>query len=162
MEIERLLPVCPGRLKNKCGWGIMNENIFENPEGFDEATAFINSDIRSYSVNKTDPQFLDVKELNDLLVEYRLRLRAQIAAYRSYKTLLSNQRLSDGVIRKVYASYEGIFQRRRIADLWKVYRILSADCHDMTQTYLANLHAQISEINAYRPSLPTEKTRTAA
>lgn len=125
----------------------MNENIFENPEDFGRA----------------DPQFLDVKELNDLLAAHRISLRTRIAAYRSYKAFTASRRQGHESGRRIYNLHETIAQRRHIADLWRAYRMLSAECHAMTQIYLANLHGFPSSGSAHPKLLsPTEKARTAA
>ncbi len=103
-------------------------------------------------LKQRDIQFLDIKELNDLAGEYRARIRGLMADYRAAR---SGQR--GGEIRQVYASHESIFIRRQITDLWKVYRILMADSHEMTAVYLARLGFKNNQA-----SRPTGKEYRAA
>jgi len=104
-------------------------------------------------LNQRDIQFLEIKELNDLAAEYRDRLRSLLASYRS-----ACLDIRSNAVRQVYVSYEAIFIRRQIADLWQVYRIVVADSHEMTADYLAQLrHNQYKQA-----SLPTEKDNRAA
>ena len=84
-------------------------------------------------LHKRDIQLLDIKALNDLAAEYRTRIRAEITALRARRAE------ADGSVRAVYIHHELVFARRQIADLWAVYRILTADAHDMTADYLAQL-----------------------
>ena len=84
-------------------------------------------------LHKRDIQLLDIKALNDLAADYRARIRTEI------KTLRARRAEADGTIRALYIQHELLFARRRIADLWAVYRIVMADSHDMTADYLAQL-----------------------
>jgi len=88
-------------------------------------------------LDKRDIQFLDIKEVNDLAAEYRQRMRALIINYRAARV-----KAPSPTIRQLYGSHESIFIRRQISDLWKVYRILIADSHEMTALYLAQLDSR--------------------
>lgn len=102
---------------------------------------------------KRDIQFLEIKELNDLAAEYSGRLRDLLASYRRARGNTQGDH-----VRQVYVSYEAIFFRRQIADLWQVYRIVMADSREMTADYLAQLRPR-----QYRQaSLPTGKDNRAA
>lgn len=103
---------------------------------------------------KRDIQFLEIKELNDLAAEYRGRLRDLLASYRRAR----GNAQGDHVVRQVYVSYEAIFIRRQIADLWQVYRIVMADSHEMTADYLVQLRTRHNR----QASLPTGKDNRAA
>ena len=103
-------------------------------------------------LKQRDIQFLYIKELNDLAGEYRARIKGLVADYRSAR---SGQRNCE--IRQFYASHESIFIRRQITDLWKVYRILMADSHELTAAYLAQLKSR-----KYQTSRPTGKECRAA
>ncbi len=81
-----------------------------------------------------DSQFLDIKELNDLTAEYRSRIRNLIAACRATDR-------DSSTVRKAYASYERIFARRQLADLWQLYRTAYADSRELTAAYMTRLQA---------------------
>lgn len=92
----------------------------------------------------TDQQkidFLDIKELNDLVAEYRARIRDLIALYRTAKN-------SDGandnkpLVRRVYASHETVLLHRQISDLRKLYRMAWADSREMTDEYIRRLQSK--------------------
>lgn len=102
---------------------------------------------------RRDSQFLEIKELNDLAAEYRGRLRDLLASYRDARGNAQGDH-----VRQVYVSYEAIFIRRQIADLWRVYRIVMADSHEMTADYLAQLRPHQNR----QASLPTGKDNRAA
>ncbi|MBU0858848.1 MAG: hypothetical protein KJ667_02820 [Alphaproteobacteria bacterium] len=127
----------------------------------DEAATMVDSLAARYEVSfaqdvsdqiirlrRRDVQLLDIKELNDLAAEYRVRLRGLIGNAR-----IVRDGAAGSTVRQVYAGHEMIFIRRQIADLWCVYRIAMADSFEMTADYMAQLRAR-----GYKPSsLPTEK-----
>jgi hypothetical protein len=100
-------------------------------------------------------QYLDVKELNDLAHQYRARIRDLIVGYRTAQAASAGQ---GEMYRRVYVSYEAIYLRRQIADLWKVYRIVMADCVEITETY----YQQLSNQKYTSASRPTGKENRAA
>lgn len=130
-----------------------NENAFEAlasrySVGFAQQTADQLSNL-----NRRDTQLLDIKELNDLAAEYRGRLRDLLASYRG-----AQGKAQGDNVWQVYLSYEAIFIRRQITDLWRVYRIVMTDSHEMTADYLAQLRPR-----QYRQaSLPTGKGNRVA
>ncbi len=105
-------------------------------------------------LNKRDIQILDIKELNDLAGEYRGRIRGLVAYFRAMQELSKGE---GDLTRRFYTSHEAIFVRRQITDLWKVYRILMADSHEMTAVYLARLGFKNNQA-----SRPTGKEYRAA
>lgn len=82
-------------------------------------------------LERRDIQLLEIKELNDLLAEYRARIRTLVRSYRNIR-----DKDDKSSLRQLYASHEGVLMRRQIADLWEVYRIITADVHEMTGSYL--------------------------
>lgn len=103
---------------------------------------------RVHRLQQREIQLLDIKSLNDLAAEYRARIRTLISSYRSIRELEEHD-----TVRQVYASYETIFIRRQIFDLWKLYRIALSDSQEMTADYMATLNGKQDK----RASLPTEK-----
>lgn len=92
-------------------------------------------------LNTREIDFLDIKELNDLVVEYRTRIRDLIALYRTVKkTDGSND--NQPLVRRVYASHETVLLHRQIADLRKLYRMAWADSRELTEEYIRRLNAR--------------------
>ena len=113
-------------------------------------------------LHKRDIQLLDIKALNDLAADYRVRIRHEITALRARRAE------SDGSVRAVYIQHELLFARRQIADLWAVYRIVTADAHEMTADYMAQLARKTHRFSPHTasttsPSSPhTRKEHRAA
>lgn len=86
-------------------------------------------------------EFLDVKELNDLVGEYRTRIRDLIALYRTTKneTGANDNR---PLMRRVYANHETVLLHRQIADLRKLYRMAWADSRELTEEYIRRLNVR--------------------
>jgi hypothetical protein len=80
--------------------------------------------------------FLDIKELNDLVAEYRVRIRELIAFYRATQKTC---RKDSPLMRRVYADHETILIRRQISDLRKLYRMAWSDSHELMNAYLHQL-----------------------
>lgn len=92
-------------------------------------------------LDQREIDFLDIKELNDLVGEYRTRIRDLIALYRSAKkdTGANDNR---PLMRRVYASHETVLLHRQIADLRKLYRMAWADSREMTDEYIRRLQSK--------------------
>ena len=104
-------------------------------------------------LHKRDIQLLDIKALNDLAAEYRTRIRTEIVALRARRAA------ADGSVRAVYIHHELVFARRQIADLWAVYRIVTADAHDMTADYLAQLARKTQRLSPTTTTSSSPHTR---
>lgn len=102
-------------------------------------------------LDKRDVQLLEVKEMNDLAAQYRRQLRAMINEYRETQDNTAESAHH-------YVCFECVLMRRRIADLWTIYRMVVADSREMMAMYIANLQSNNS---FYRASLPTEKNAGA-
>lgn len=81
-------------------------------------------------------QYLEMKQMAEVLARFRNRVRVMIHHYRRWKT--DYERETDR-IEKVYRAYEGIFVRRQLADVWQLYLTVNRDYHEMRRVYLANL-----------------------
>lgn len=97
-----------------------------------EATAHNGAIMRATAYPPAKINYIEIKELNDLVSEYRDRLRGLVTGYRTYQAAGAS---GWTVPRKVYSSYESVYIRRQIADLWQLYRVIVADCHEMTALY---------------------------
>ncbi len=81
-------------------------------------------------------QYLDMKQMADVLERQRARVRAMSVYYRGWKAGYAEE--SDE-IERVYAAYEGIFIRRQLQDAWRLYVTVNQDYHEMRRVYLASL-----------------------
>lgn len=87
-------------------------------------------------VDAQDIQYFDLKQLAEIQVRYRNRLRVMIHHYRRWRA--DYEREQDRV-EKIYRAYEGIFVRRQLADSWQLYVTVNRDYHELRRVYLANL-----------------------
>jgi hypothetical protein len=81
-------------------------------------------------------QYLEIKQMTDILARYRARVRVMVRHYRGWQA--GYMREADE-IEKIYAAYEGIFIRRQLQDSWKLYVAVNRDYHEMRRVYLASL-----------------------
>ena len=81
-------------------------------------------------------QYLEMKQMAEILARFRNRVRVMIHHYRRWK--VDYERETDR-IEKVYRAYEGIFVRRQLADVWQLYLTVNRDYHELRRVYLANL-----------------------
>lgn len=84
---------------------------------------------------KRDIQYLEMKQMQDILNRFRNRVRANIKHYRRWKADYESEK---DQIEKVYKAYDGIFVRRQIKDAWRLYVMVNKDYHDMRRTYLSS------------------------
>jgi len=98
--------------------------------------------------------FLDVKELNDLVVEYRVRIRSLIAFYRAAKQYDAKP---GSQVRRAYANQETALLKRQIAELRDLYRMAFLDSRTLTNEYLSRLKAD----GVTQMQFITEKTKAA-
>lgn len=87
-------------------------------------------------IEEREVQYLEVKQMIDMLYKYRGKMRAMLDMYREWKA--QNEATTDE-IEKVYIAYEGIFIRKQFEDAWKLYVMVNNDYHEMRRAYLANL-----------------------
>ena len=102
-------------------------------------------------LDKRDVQLLEVKEMNDLVAEYRAQLRAMMNEYRAMQNDVT------AGAKQHYVCFESVLLRRRIADIWIIYRLVVADSREMMTAYIANLQ-QGGMYKFYKTSPHTEKT----
>lgn len=102
---------------------------------------------RMKEFERRDIQFLDIKELNDLVGDYRARIKDLIAHHRALRAPSSSRD-----VRQAYQNHESIFIRRQITDLWKLYQMARSDSRELTEFYMRRLNTV-----SYAPSHPPEK-----
>lgn len=105
-------------------------------------------------LDRRDIDFLDIKELNDLVGAYRTRIKDLIALYRTAQNI---NNAPGPLMRRVYANHETIFIHRQIKDLRELYRMARADSRELTNEYIHRLKTHSLDQMAYI----TEKTKAA-
>lgn len=86
--------------------------------------------------NIREVQYLEMKQMYEILARYRGRVRNMIQFYRQWKAGYDREQ---DELEKVYLAYEGVFIRKQLHDAWQLYVTVNKDYHDMRHTYLANL-----------------------
>lgn len=80
--------------------------------------------------------YFDMKQMADVLVRFRARVRGLTTYYRGWQ---ARYRAETDEVEKTYAAYEGIFIRRQLQDAWTLYVTVNQDYHEMRRVYLASL-----------------------
>lgn len=81
-------------------------------------------------------QYLDMKQMGEVLARSRARMRALVTYYRGWQ---AGYVAETDDVEKTYAAYEGIFIRRQLRDAWTLYVTVNQDYHEMRSVYLASL-----------------------
>lgn len=81
-------------------------------------------------------QYLEMKQMQDVLIRFRRRVRSMVKHYRHWQ---ADYQTEQDEIEKVYKAYDGIFIRRQIQDAWRLYVMVNRDYHEMRRTYLERL-----------------------
>lgn len=99
--------------------------------------ATIQSIIDNMNVCKSsDPEYLELKQMIDILGKYRSRARNTLHQYRTWKKFHSDQK---DEIESVYSSYEGLFLKEQLNDAMRMYVLVNNDYHEMLKTYIQHL-----------------------
>lgn len=77
--------------------------------------------------------YLEVKQLAEILNRHRIKLRASITEYRTLKSALETQQ---DAVERLYLGYESLFMRDQLRDAWRLYRLVSIDFHVAFSTYM--------------------------
>lgn len=114
-----------------------DKDPFFEPEDDPRGAAYVRQ-LRAhlFTLEAQDIQYLDLKQLAEIQVRYRNRVRVMIHHYRRWRA--DYEREQDRM-EKVYRAYEGIFVRRQLADCWQLYLTVNSDYHELRRVYLANL-----------------------
>lgn len=81
-------------------------------------------------------QYLEMKQMGDVLTRFRERTRAMISHYRVWKKAYGDE--TDG-IERVYKAYEGMFMRQQLRDAWRLYLTVNRDYHELYRTYMTQI-----------------------
>lgn len=112
------------------------QNVFEDMEDRYESGYVQDIRDRLMRCEAREVQYLEMKQMMDILYRFRGRVKMMVSHYRRWKVDYENE---TDEIEKVYRAYEGIFIRRQFHDSWKLYVTVNRDYHEMRRTYLASL-----------------------
>jgi hypothetical protein len=83
-------------------------------------------------------QYLEVKQLAEILARHREKVRLAVREYRMHKR---THKAENDAIEKLYLGYEGIFLRDHLRDAMRLYLIVNHDYHEAYRAYMADLKA---------------------
>jgi hypothetical protein len=84
-------------------------------------------------------QYLEMKQMLEILFRFRERARAMISHYRVWKHSYEAEKDD---IERVYKAYEGLFIRQQLRDSWKLYLTVNRDYHEMYKTYMDQIETK--------------------
>lgn len=106
------------------------ESILEQRFGKHEAQALRFGRAR---VLRKDIQFMDIKQMSEIVEIYRSKARQAIVHYRYWNHAHG---IETDPITKLYSAAEGAMYRRHISDAVKLWYIVHRDYHWMRKVYL--------------------------
>lgn len=78
-------------------------------------------------------QYLEIKQLGEILTRNREKARLAVREYRLLKQTLAAE---TDPIEKLYLGYEGMFMRDHLRDALRLYVMVNHDYHDAYQSYM--------------------------
>jgi len=113
-----------------------NDDIFEAMEE-KYGSAFV-QDVRDRLAvcESREIQYLEMKQMNEIMFRFRERLRGIVDLYRGWQA--EYHRETD-TVERVYKSYEGQFIRRQLNDAWRLYLTANKDYHEMYRAYMGQI-----------------------
>lgn len=105
-----------------------------NPHALDAFTDILAN--RIHGLGRENYQFLEVKQLAEILVRYREKAREAVREMRSWKARVSVEKDD---IEKLYLNYEGMFLKDHVRDTLRLYRMVSRDFYDVYGTYMGSI-----------------------
>lgn len=91
-------------------------------------------------------QYLEMKQMQDVLFRFRERARAMVVHYRVWKRVYDGEK---DQIERVYKAYEGIFLRQQLRDAWKLYLTVNRDYHEIYRTYMGQIDQKKAQPFSY-------------
>lgn len=85
------------------------------------------------SLRKESWQFLEVKQMGEILARHREKARL---ALREYRGLVNAQSAETDAIEKLYLGYESTFMRDHLRDTLRLYMTVSHDYHRAYDAYM--------------------------
>jgi|GEM_PF-1801680 len=84
-------------------------------------------------------EYLDVKQLAEILARHRSKAREAMAEYRSLKKAAAAE---TDPVEKLYLNYEGMFLRDHLRDALRLYVMINHDFHAAYRSYMDGLKAE--------------------
>lgn len=81
-------------------------------------------------------QYLEVKQLAEILARHREKLRLAVREYRMHKRTHAAEH---DAIEKLYLGYEGMFLRDHLRDALRLYVMINHDYHEARKAYMDSL-----------------------
>ena len=101
-------------------------------------------------------QFLEVKQMGDILARHREKARLAIREYR----LLKNARIAEtDPIEKVYLGYEGLFMRDHLRDTLRLYMMVNHDYHEAYEAYMTEINKPAEMVVPIPSELLSDKAK---
>jgi len=86
-------------------------------------------------------EYLEVKQLAEILARHRAKARAAVDEYRLLKRAAAAE---TDPVEKLYLNYEGMFLRDHLRDALRLYVMINHDFHEAYQSYMDALKAENS------------------
>ncbi len=90
-------------------------------------------------------QYLEVKQMSDILVRQRDKARQALRDYRQHKR---THMAETDAIEKLYLGYEGIFMRDHLRDALRLYVMVNRDFHAAYNEYMKSLGGTANDAGA--------------
>lgn len=91
------------------------------------------------SLRRDHYEYLEVKQLAEILARQRDKTRAAIREYRDLKRAITAEA---DAIEKLYLGYEGMFMRDHLRDALRLYVMVNRDFHEAWRSYMDALKAE--------------------
>lgn len=104
-------------------------------------------------------QYLEVKQLAEILARHRARARAAVREYRLLKQTLEAE---TDQIEKLYLGYEGMFVRDHLRDALRLYLMINRDFHEAYRSYMKDAKEAANQIPAILLDMPAWTSPLAA
>jgi hypothetical protein len=110
------------------------------------------------ATQKNDWQYLEVKQLAEILARYREKMRLAIREYRLLKQTLAAE---TDAIEKLYLGYEGMFMRDHLRDGLRLYVMINRDFHEAYRSYFEALKNPVEVIPLPLAMMPAPKRKVS-
>ncbi|MBU6234336.1 MAG: hypothetical protein KGQ41_00690 [Alphaproteobacteria bacterium] len=90
-------------------------------------------------------QYLEVKQMAEILARHREKARMAVREYRMHKR---TQMAEHDAIEKLYLGYEAMFLRDHVRDAVRLYILVNRDFHEAQRSYLEGLKAPHGTVTA--------------
>lgn len=110
------------------------------------------------AIKKTDPQFFDVKQRNEIAYKCRHDLKTMIAECRKIEESVAK---SHDALDRIYLTYDLQFMKRQIHERFRQYKLSQEDARSMSDLYLKNSHTFTKQVS-HKTIPPLQARRKAA